>query len=44
AMGRQLETVDRGEVDRIVAALGGEDARLRDMIHEVVKSDLFLND
>ena len=43
AMGRQLETIDRGEVDRIVAALGGEDARLRDMIHEVVKSDLFLN-
>ena len=43
AMGRQLETLDRGEVDRIVEALGGKDARLRDMVHEIVKSDLFLN-
>ena len=43
AIGRQLETLDRGEVDRIVEALGGEDARLRDMVHEIVKSDLFLN-
>ena len=43
AIGRQLETMDRGDVDQIVEALGGEDARLRDMIHEVVKSDLFLN-
>ena len=43
AIGRQLETMDRGDVDQIVEALGGEDARLRDMIHEVVKNDLFLN-
>ena len=43
AIGRQLEAVDRGDVDQIVETLGGEDARLRDMIHEVVKSDLFLN-
>ena len=42
SMGRQLETLDRGEVDRIVAALGGENARLRDMVHEIVKSELFL--
>ena len=43
SIGRQLETIDRGEVDRIVKALGGENARLRDMIHAVVTSDLFLH-
>jgi hypothetical protein len=43
AIGRRLETLDRGDMDQIVKALGGEDARLRDMVHEIVKSDLFLH-
>ena len=43
AIGRRLETLDRGEVDRIVTALGGEEAHLRDMVHEIVNSSLFLN-
>lgn len=43
AIGRRIEPIDRGEMNQIVDALGGEDARLRDMVHEIVKSDLFLN-
>ena len=43
AIGRRMEPIDRGEMNQIVDALGGEDARLRDMVHEIVKSDLFLN-
>jgi hypothetical protein len=43
ATGRHLESVDRGEVDRIVAELGKKDNRLRDLIHLVVKSDVFLS-
>ena len=43
ATGRHLEAVDRGEVDRIVAELGKKDNRLRDLIHLVVKSDIFLS-
>ena len=43
SIGRQLETVDRGQVNQIVEALGGEDARLREMVHKIVQSDLFLN-
>ena len=43
ATGRQLEAVDRGEVERIVAALGERGDRLRDLVHLVVESDIFLN-
>jgi len=43
ATGRHLEAVDRGEVDRIVAELGQKDNRLRDLIHLVVQSDIFLS-
>ena len=43
ATGRHLEAVDRGEVDRIVAELGQKENRLRDLIHLVVKSDIFLS-
>ena len=42
AIGRRLDPTDRGELDKIVKLLGGKDARLRRMVHEVVKSDLFL--
>ena len=43
ATGRHLEAVDRGEVDRIVAELKKKDDRLRDLIHLVVQSDVFLS-
>ena len=43
ATGRHLESVDRGEVDRIVAELGKKDNRLRDLIHLVVQSEVFLS-
>ena len=36
------EALDRGEVDRIVAELGKGDDRLRDLVHLVVKSEIFL--
>ena len=43
ATGRKLEPVDRGEIDRIVGALGKGDDRLRDLVHLVVTSNIFLN-
>ncbi|GEM_PF-348919 len=43
ATGRHLESVDRGEVDRIVAEAEKKENRLRDLIHLVVKSDVFLS-
>ena len=43
ATGRQLEAVDRGEVDRIVAELGKKENRLGDLIHLVVNSRIFLS-
>ena len=43
ATGRHLETIDRGEVDRVVAELGKKGDRLRDLIHLVVDSDIFLS-
>ena len=42
ASGRKLEALDRGEVDRIVAELGKDGDRLRDLVHLVVKSEIFL--
>ena len=43
ATGRLLEAGDRGEVDSIVAELKGKGNRLRDLVHLVVQSELFLN-
>ena len=42
ATGRLLEAGDRGEVDRIVGELKGKGSRLRDLVHLVVRSELFL--
>ncbi|MEC9055162.1 MAG: DUF1585 domain-containing protein, partial [Verrucomicrobiota bacterium] len=42
ATGRKLEAVDRGEVDRITAELARRDNRLRELVRQVVKSDIFL--
>ena len=41
--GRRLEATDRGKVDHIIKELGKKENRLRDLVHLVVKSDLFLN-
>ena len=43
ATGRHIEAIDRGEVDRVVAELGKKGDRLRDLIHLVVDSDIFLS-
>ena len=43
ATGRHLEAIDRGEVDRIVAELGKKGDRLRDLVHFVVDSEIFLS-
>ena len=43
ATGRHLETVDRGEIDRITAELAKKEDRLRDLIHLVVQSEIFLS-
>ena len=42
AAGRLLEAGDRGEVDRIVADLKRDGYHLRDLVHLVVQSDIFL--
>jgi hypothetical protein len=42
ATGRKLEAIDRGEVNRIVQELAGNGAHLRDLVHLVVQSDIFL--
>ena len=43
ATGRHLEAVDRGEIDRITTELSKKEDRLRDLIHLVVQSDVFLS-
>jgi hypothetical protein len=43
ATGRLLEVGDRGEVNRIVSKMEKNGNRLRDLVHLVVRSDLFLN-
>lgn len=43
ATGRLLEAGDRGEVERIVSELEENGSRLRDLVHLVVQSELFLN-
>ncbi len=42
ATGRRLEAIDRGEIDRIVEKLGESGDRLRDLVHLVVDSEIFL--
>jgi hypothetical protein len=43
ATGRLLDAGDRGEVDRIMSEMKQNGNRLRDLIHLIVKSELFLN-
>lgn len=43
ATGRLLEASDRGEIDRIVSELKMKDNRLRDLVHLIVQSEIFLN-
>ena len=43
ATGRLLEAGDRGEVDRLVNKLRKNGNRLRDLVHLVVKSEIFLS-
>jgi len=43
ATGRLLEVSDRGEINRIISEMKGNGNRLRDLVHLVVRSDLFLN-
>ena len=42
ATGRRLEAVDRGEIDRIARELAQGGDRLRDLVHLVVGSEIFL--
>ena len=42
ATGRLLESGDRGETDRIIEELGEKNYRLRDLIHLIVTSKIFL--
>ena len=42
ATGRKLEVLDRGEVDRIVKELSTKENRLKDLVHLVATSKLFL--
>jgi hypothetical protein len=41
--GRRLEATDRGKINRLIEELGKKENRLRDLVHLVIKSDLFLN-
>ena len=43
ATGRLLEVGDRGEIDRITGELKKDGNRLRDLVHLVVQSKIFLN-
>ncbi|MGC6467898.1 MAG: DUF1592 domain-containing protein, partial [Akkermansiaceae bacterium] len=43
ATGRLLEASDRGEIDKIVAEFKKNNNRLRDLVHLIVQSNLFLN-
>ena len=43
AAGRLLESTDRGEVDRIVGELEKDGYHLRDLVHLVVQSDIFIS-
>ena len=41
--GRVLEPIDRGEVNRIVEKMSPQGYRLRDLVHLVTQSEVFLN-
>ena len=43
ATGRRMEIDDRGRIDQIVNQLKKNEYRLRDLVHAIVQSDLFLN-
>ena len=43
ATGRLLEAGDRGEIDLITSELKKGGNRLRDLVHLVVQSEVFLN-
>ena len=43
ASGRLMEAGDRGEIDRIVNQLDAKGNRLRDLVHLVVQSPVFLS-
>ena len=43
ATGRKLEVTDRGEVDRIVSQLAQKEDRLKELVHLVVQSKIFLS-
>jgi hypothetical protein len=43
ATGRLLEAGDRGEIDQITAKLKKDGNRLRDLVHLIVQSKIFLN-
>ena len=43
ATGRELGFSDRAELDRIVAATARNKHRLRDLLHRIIKSEIFLN-
>ncbi len=42
ATGRRLEAIDRGEVDKIIEKLSKNGDRLRDLVHLVIESEIFL--
>jgi len=42
ATGRRLEPLDRGEVNKITNALAQNGNRLRDLVHLVAMSEIFL--
>ena len=42
ATGRRLEPFDRGEINRITTALAENGNRLRDLVHLVATSEIFL--
>ena len=42
ATGRRLEPIDRGEVNKITTALAKNGNRLRDLVHLVATSEIFL--
>jgi hypothetical protein len=42
ATGRRLEPLDRGEINRITTALAENGNRLRDLVHLVATSEIFL--
>ena len=42
ATGRRLEPIDRGEINRLTTALAQNGNRLRDLVHLIATSEIFL--